>query len=114
MHCIKHVFPENLLLQFECTNTLNDQLLENVTVNLEIPDGYEIQRILPCPRLEYNSGSGCIYVILAQNSGEMSDLVGTFTPTLKFVVKDCDPTTGEFLSFFVTFWSVFLIFYIFR
>ena len=25
----------------------------------------------------------------------MTDWVGSFSPTLKFVVKDCDPATGE-------------------
>ena len=25
----------------------------------------------------------------------MSDWAGTISPTLKFVAKDCDPTTGE-------------------
>merc|ERR1719480_301751 len=44
--------------------------------------------------LEYNSGNGVVYVILA-TPPDMSDWVGTFSPTLKFVVKDCDPATGE-------------------
>ena len=35
-----------------------------------------------------------VYVILA-TPPDMSDWVGTFSPTLKFVVKDCDPATGE-------------------
>jgi len=94
VHCIKHVFPQHLLLQFDCTNTLNDQHLEDVSVQLEIPDGYTVERTIPCPMLEYNSGNGVVYVILA-TPPDMSDWVGTFSPTLKFVVKDCDPATGE-------------------
>ncbi len=39
VQCIKHVFPEHLVLQFDCTNTLNDQLLEEVTIAMEVPDG---------------------------------------------------------------------------
>ena len=93
VHCIKHVFSEHLVLQFDCTNTLNDQLLEDATVQIELAEGYTIERILPCPRLEYNV-SGVIYVILA-TPPDMSDWVGTMSPTLKFVVKDCDPATGE-------------------
>jgi len=27
VQCIKHVFPNHLMLQFDCTNTLDDQLL---------------------------------------------------------------------------------------
>ena len=35
-----------------------------------------------------------MYVILA-TPPDMTDWVGSFSPTLKFVVKDCDPATGE-------------------
>merc|ERR1719270_2984484 len=94
VNCIKHVFPQHLLLQFDCTNTLNDQLLEDVSVQLEVPEGYTVERIIPCPILEYNNGTGVVYVILA-TPPDMTDWVGSFSPTLKFVVKDCDPATGE-------------------
>ena len=38
--CIKHVFKDHLVLQFDCVNTLNDQLLENVTISMDMPEGY--------------------------------------------------------------------------
>ena len=93
VQCIKHVFPQHLLLQFECTNTLNDQLLEQVSIQLEAAEGYSVERILPCSRLEYNV-PGTVYVVLA-TPPDMTDWVGTMSPTLKFIVKDCDPNTGE-------------------
>lgn len=93
VQCIKHVFPEHLVLQFDCTNTLNDQLLENVMVHLELPEGFEMVKVLPCARLEYNV-SGVCYVIVSTPE-DVSEWVGTISPTLKFIVKDCDPTTGE-------------------
>ena len=46
--------------------------------------GYTLDQILPCPRLEYNV-AGTIYVIL-ETPTDMSDWVGTISPTLKFVV----------------------------
>merc|ERR1712110_889267 len=64
VQCIKHVFSEHLVLQFDCTNTLNDQLLEQVIVQLELPDGFEVSNNIPCPRLEFNV-SGVCYVILS-------------------------------------------------
>ena len=103
VHCIKHVFGNHLVLQFDCTNTLNDQLLEDVTVQLEIAEGYALETILTCPRLEFNV-SGVIYVILTTPS-DLSDWVGSMSPTLKFVVKDCDPATGKSTDFF----SIFLL-----
>jgi hypothetical protein len=63
VQCIKHTFPEHLVLQFDCTNTLNDQLLENVTVAVELPDGFELEAELPCQRLEYNV-KGFVYLVI--------------------------------------------------
>jgi len=37
--CIKHTFPECLILQFDCVNTLSDQLLEDVVVAVEPSEG---------------------------------------------------------------------------
>ena len=34
--CKKHVFPGHMVLQFDCTNTLADLLLETVRVELEL------------------------------------------------------------------------------
>jgi coatomer protein complex subunit gamma len=93
VRCIKHIFPAHCVLQFDCTNTLNDQLLENVQAALELPDGYELVDTLKLERLEYNV-PGTFYVILATPE-DMSEWAGTVSATLKFVVKDCDPTTGE-------------------
>jgi coatomer protein complex subunit gamma len=50
-------------------------------------------KVLPCARLEYNI-SGVCYVIVSTPE-DVAEWVGTISPTLKFVVKDCDPTTGE-------------------
>ena len=52
MSCIKHVFAEHVVLQFNLTNTLNDQKLENVRVVLEggdqeFEDGDVVT--VPCP-----------------------------------------------------------------
>jgi coatomer protein complex subunit gamma len=93
VQCIKHVFSEHLVLQFDCTNTLNDQLLEQVIVHLDIPDGFEVANVIPCPRLEFNV-SGVCYVVLS-TPDDMGDWIGTLSPTMKFIVKDCDPSTGE-------------------
>jgi coatomer protein complex subunit gamma len=50
-------------------------------------------KVLPCPRLEYNV-SGVCYVIVSCPD-DVAEWVGTISPTLKFIVKDCDPNTGE-------------------
>ncbi len=43
--------------------------------------------------MEYNV-PGTFYCLLS-TPPDLGDWAGTVSPTLKFVVKDCDPTTGE-------------------
>ncbi|KAF2898387.1 hypothetical protein ILUMI_07790 [Ignelater luminosus] len=90
--CIKHCYTRHLVLQFDCVNTLNDQLLENVRVQLDPSEGYKIVNEIPCPKLPYNE-MGTAYVVL-QFPEDLPNTVGTFGAVLKFVVKDCDPNTG--------------------
>ncbi len=40
-------------VQFDVTNTLNDQLLENVWVEMEEPKGFAVQSHIPIPKLPY-------------------------------------------------------------
>lgn len=48
--------------QFDCTNTLNDQLLENVNVVVE-GEGWAVQVSLPCTSLPYSQLGSC-YTLL--------------------------------------------------
>ena len=63
VQCIKHVYPDHIVLQLDCTNTLNDQLLENVMAELEPPEGWDMVAEITCPKLEYNV-SGTCYIVL--------------------------------------------------
>ncbi|XP_050358445.1 coatomer subunit gamma-2-like [Nymphalis io] len=89
---LKHVYVRHVVLQFECINTLNDQILEEVHVRLECPPEYEIKSILPCQKLVYNQ-PGSVFVVIEYPSSYI-DSLGTFGATLEFVVRDCDPNTG--------------------
>jgi len=51
-------------LQFDCTNTLNANLLENVSGAVEAPEGFEVLVSIPCDKLEYNITGTC-YVAVA-------------------------------------------------
>uniref|UniRef100_A0A0K2ULX4 Coatomer subunit gamma n=1 Tax=Lepeophtheirus salmonis TaxID=72036 RepID=A0A0K2ULX4_LEPSM len=90
---IKHIFAKHIVLQFDCVNTVEDQLLEDVTVDLQLPDGFNKVSMIPAPKLECNSG-GVIYVVL-ETPQEILETVGSLSCTLLFKVKDCDPSTGE-------------------
>ncbi|KAL7080621.1 hypothetical protein ACQ4LE_000471 [Meloidogyne hapla] len=97
--CVKHVFNDYLLLQFDCRNTVNDQLLEDVYVQLEPQDeteensdNWQIELNLPIKSLPV-SKTDTNYVLLKMP--EDGRLTGTFNATLKFKVRDVDPATGE-------------------
>jgi len=91
---IKHVFPGHIVLQFDCINTLADQLLECVKVELELAEGWELIAEVPAPSLQYNAGVGTIYCVVSTPE-DLSECVTTMPANLKFTVKDCDPNTGE-------------------
>ncbi|XP_074645566.1 coatomer subunit gamma-2-like isoform X3 [Tubulanus polymorphus] len=93
VRCVKHTFSNHIVFQFDCTNTLSDQMLENVTVQMETGDGFEIVRYIPAAELKYGI-TGTTYTCV-QVPDDPSLVTGTFTCTMKFVVKDCDPNTGE-------------------
>ncbi|KAJ3065450.1 Coatomer subunit gamma-2 [Podochytrium sp. JEL0797] len=97
--CVKHVFKGHLVFQFNCRNTINDVLLENATVTMQIEQNEDetashLQLIstVVAPKLAYDV-PGVIYLVYQRNHNVTP--VATFGNTLKFIVKDCDPTTGE-------------------
>ncbi|XP_052780157.1 coatomer subunit gamma-2-like [Mya arenaria] len=93
VRCVKHAYSRYMVFQFDCTNTLNDQVLEKVVVHMENTDEFEVLKYIPCPSLPYDT-PGTTYT-LARLPEDATSVTGTFSCTLKFVVKDCDPNTGE-------------------
>ncbi|KAE9421862.1 hypothetical protein Angca_005579, partial [Angiostrongylus cantonensis] len=93
VHAIKHVFMSHVVVQFDCKNTLNDQLLENVVVQLDDVDcDWAIVDVVPIDSLPYNETKSTYVLLEFPESGSVT---GTFAATLKFNVKDVDPVTGE-------------------
>jgi len=93
VRCVKHTFSQYIVFQFDCTNTLSDQQLEHVTVQMETADGFEIVKYIPVTVLAYEK-PGTTYTVVHVPE-DPTQVTGTFSCTLKFVVKDCDPNTGE-------------------
>lgn len=92
--CVKHIYKEHVVFQFNCTNTLNDTVLEDVSVILTAEDEVALEEdfIIPAQRLTYGE-PGVIYVSFKRL--DKSYAVGAFTATLKFVSKEIDPDTNE-------------------
>lgn len=55
--------PSLPFVQFDCTNTLNDQILEHVRVAVEPAEGFQVRAEVPCAKLAYNT-PGTAYVCL--------------------------------------------------
>ncbi|KAM4650953.1 coatomer subunit gamma-1 [Discoglossus pictus] len=94
VRCTKHTFVNHMVFQFDCTNTLNDQILENITVQMEPAEGYEVICCVPAKSLTYNQPGTC-YTLVSIPEEDPTALSCTFSCMLKFTVKDCDPNTGE-------------------
>eukprot|EP01083_Nonionella_stella_P086229 239417_1 len=85
VQCIKHVFPRHVVLQFRVTNTIDDQILENVRVELEDSDEWAEEVNVAAAVLEYNV-PGNAYVCLARPEESYSS--DSLSATLKFTAKD--------------------------
>ncbi|KAL6622139.1 Coatomer, gamma subunit [Neocallimastix californiae] len=97
--CVKHIFQEAIVFQFNCRNTLNDSVLENVSIVMDIAsqDDENIDLLqpmfcIPCNQLLYDQPEK-IYVVYKRPPQYTPSV--TFSCLLKFIVKDCDPSTGE-------------------
>lgn len=93
VQCVKHTFGRYMVFQFDCTNTLNDQVLERVTVQMDPAEGFDVLKTIPCPSLPYNKPGTTYTLVRLPEDAQL--VTGTFSCTLKFIVKDCDPNTGE-------------------
>jgi coatomer protein complex subunit gamma len=97
--CIKHTFAEHIIFQFDCRNTLNDILLENVQVVLETSDSDLVRALKPVTALNISKLAfdepTTAYLAYKKVGGKEVLPMGTFSASLKFISKDCDPQTGE-------------------
>ncbi|XP_030370658.1 coatomer subunit gamma [Scaptodrosophila lebanonensis] len=93
VQCIKHIFAQHVVFQFDCLNTLSEQFLENVRVDLTLPEGYTTRAVIQCPKLAYNELQTTFVIV--EFPPDAASSVASFGATLRFVVKDCDPVTGE-------------------
>nr|XP_008529225.1 PREDICTED: coatomer subunit gamma-1 [Equus przewalskii] len=83
-----------MVFQFDCTNTLNDQTLENVKVQMEPTEAYKVLCYVPARNLPYNQPGTC-YTLVALPKEDATAVACMFSCMMKFTVKDRDPTTGE-------------------
>ncbi|MBA0751427.1 hypothetical protein Gogos_000349, partial [Gossypium gossypioides] len=94
VNVVKHIFDGHVVFQYNCTNTIPEQLLENVTVIVDASEAEEFAEVAskPLRSLPYDS-PGQIFVAFEKPEGVPA--VGKFSNMLRFIVKEVDPSTGE-------------------
>ncbi|KII93952.1 hypothetical protein PLICRDRAFT_153163 [Plicaturopsis crispa FD-325 SS-3] len=94
--CVKHIFAEHIVFQFNVSNTLPDTVLEQVSVILQpqTESGLSEDFIIPIPSLTAATSPSIVYVSFTRESPEEYALA-SFQCILKFVSKELDPSTGE-------------------
>jgi len=98
VRCTKHIFNEHIVFEFKLTNTLNDQLLKDVSVGMEEQESemLELVHSVGCPKLPYDTTKSAFVCYRFDPDDEEGLPTGAlFTCELKFNIKDCDPETGE-------------------
>jgi len=93
--CIKHIFDNGIVFQFECKNTVQDCILENVTMDMsfETESTPVYQASTSLDKLAFDDQQSI--AVIFQKDPEDPFPYCTFSNTMKFLVKDCDPNTGE-------------------
>ncbi|KAF7049843.1 hypothetical protein CFC21_058308 [Triticum aestivum] len=94
VNVVKHIYENHVVLQYNCTNTIPEQLLEDVTVYVDATDAEEFSEVCskPLKSLPYDS-PGQIFV--AFEKPEHVPAIGKFSNVLKFTVKEVDTSSGE-------------------
>lgn len=92
--CVKHIFSSHIVFQFECSNTIEEQVLENVSVVMDLSetDGFEEEDSVPLVKLVCGA-PGSTYVLVGAPGNRPLDC--KIPCILKFTVKEIDPSTGE-------------------
>ena len=91
--CVKHVFEKHVVLQFSILNTIDDQRLKDVRVDVDVSDSevFAVEKVVPAPLCRYGETGHC-FVCLARN-GDPATL--TVNCELHFKVVQVDPATGQ-------------------
>lgn len=90
VNCIKHIYPQHVVFQFNITNNLKDEVLEDVTVDME-PSSEDWVEVTKVAEKKVESGVGGVsFVIFERGAAFVS---GSISCTLKFKI---DGTEDEY------------------
>ncbi|PWA74240.1 coatomer/calthrin adaptor appendage, C-terminal subdomain-containing protein [Artemisia annua] len=87
VNVVKHIFDEHVVFQYNCTNTIPEQLLEDVTIVVDASEAEEFEELAtkPLKSLPYDT-PGQTFVAFEKPAGVPA--VGKFANVLRFNVKE--------------------------
>lgn len=91
---MKHIFTNHVVIQFTVMNTIDDQQLKDVSVEMDCSDeecGYEVQTIVPAAVARYGEASHCFVCL----SRILDPCPATVPCELRFKIVQVDPSTGK-------------------
>ncbi|KAK9136362.1 hypothetical protein Syun_015692 [Stephania yunnanensis] len=93
VNVVKHIYDGHVVFQYNCTNTVPEQLLENVSVVVDASEAEEFSEVVSkhLRSLPYDS-PGQTFVAFEKPEGVA---FGKFSNVLRFIVKEVDTSTGE-------------------
>ena len=107
--CVKHIFQNHIVLQFTVLNTIDDQRLKNLSVNINFAEteSYSVEHTIPASLVRYGENAQT-FVSLSRN-GDPEAI--TFDCEMSFRVVQVDPNTGEHLFLSDTYLELLFPFY---
>ena len=93
--CIKHVFKDHVVLQFEIMNTISQQVLKDVSIEYTMSDTdvWSEHTTIPLESAVYGEKGSCYVCLSHEEEGNYSAL--SMKTKLKFKVFDVDTETGQ-------------------
>lgn len=89
--CVKHIYPQHIVFQFNVTNTLEGQWIDNVSVELELGGEWNEELAVACPSLA-TGAAGVAFVCVARPDGCFA--LESCAATLKYTLKDAEDDAG--------------------
>jgi len=89
----KHIFDQHVVLQFSILNTVDEQRLADVTINVEVDndEAYEVESTIPAAIAKYGEPSNCYVVLKRLSEPSATDI----RCQMNFKVESVDRNSGE-------------------
>ncbi|KAG1816211.1 coatomer subunit gamma [Suillus variegatus] len=94
--CVKHIFKEHIVFQFNVSNTLPDTVLEQMVVVMQpqADSGLTEDVVFQIDSLSCANSPGIVYVSFKRDNPQEYTTT-SFQCILKFIPKELDPSTGR-------------------